>query len=109
MFARIKKRLEENVRANPEDHSRVRGEQLSEPIHYSGRQWAVTSYGVEARDGTYVIESSRLWEEDAEYGWIMHMAKKEWVDLEDFIVVLSLARIKFRNLHPLSKTGKERT
>ena len=35
-----------------------RGEPLSE-IWWQGRQWTVTSYGLEARDGRYHIEGHR--------------------------------------------------
>jgi hypothetical protein len=34
---------------------RCRGEELSSPIYWQGRQWAVTAFGIECRDGTYVI------------------------------------------------------
>ena len=69
-----------------------RGDRLSR-VYWKGRQWAATKYGVECRDGCYAINRSRLWEDDAEHGWIMHMAEKEWVDLEDFAEALRVARI----------------
>jgi len=53
---------------------RVRGEELSE-IWWRGRQWAVTAYGIECLDGTYVIERNRLLE-TPEYPWPCHMAEK---------------------------------
>jgi hypothetical protein len=28
------------------------------------------------------------------------MAEKEWVDIEDFLIVLAMARVKHRALHP---------
>jgi hypothetical protein len=62
---------------------KVRGEELSE-IWWRGAQWAVTAYGIECLDGTYVIESSRLLE-DEEYPWPRHMAEKIWVDLDEFV------------------------
>ena len=31
---------------------------------WKGRQWAVTPRGVECRDGDYLIEWDRLWEDD---------------------------------------------
>jgi hypothetical protein len=37
----------------------VRAEPLSE-VWWQGRQWAVTAYGIERRDGAYVIEARRL-------------------------------------------------
>jgi hypothetical protein len=64
---------------------------LSEPIFWTGCQWAVTSYGLEARDGTYAIEKERLLELD----WESHMFEKEWVDFLDFAVALAMARMRF--------------
>ena len=82
---------------------RVRGEALSEPVVWSGRQWAVTSHGVEARDGTYAIEASRLWEEDAPgYTWERHMAEKEWVDVPDLAAALALGRQHHADKRPVS-------
>jgi hypothetical protein len=74
---------------------KVRGEALSEPILWIGEQWAVTDYGIECRDGTYVIEKNRLWEDEESYGWRRHMAAKDWVILHDFIQALDWARKHF--------------
>ena len=60
---------------------------------WRGRQWEATVYGVECRNGCYAIERSRLWEEDDCYSWILHMAEKNWVDIEDFAEALRVARI----------------
>jgi hypothetical protein len=60
-----------------------RGEALSPPIYWQGRQWAVTPFGVECREGTYVIANDRLWENEERYGWVRHMAGKTWTDLPD--------------------------
>jgi hypothetical protein len=70
----------------------VRGEELDKPIYWQGRQWAVTPYGVERRDGTYVIEHTRLWEGEKTFGWVLHMAGKTWVDVPDFAEALRIAR-----------------
>jgi len=70
---------------------RCRGESLSEPIYWLSRQWAVTEYGIEARDGTYHIANERLWENEAEYPWVQHMDKKDWVDIADFAEALRVA------------------
>ncbi len=90
------------------DNVPVRGEALSQPVHWIGRQWAVTSYGVEKRDGTYVIERNRLWEERHGHGWAQHMAEKEWCDLPDFRTALMVARGIFgcRSEHPQA-TGRK--
>jgi hypothetical protein len=79
-----------DARWGPQSSNRVRrrGDRLSRVI-WKGRQWAATKYGVECRDGCYAIERILLWEE----GWIVHMAEKDWVDLEDFAEALRVARI----------------
>jgi hypothetical protein len=79
-----------------------RGDRLSRII-WMGRQWAATKYGVECRDGCYAIERKRLWEEDDIHGWVMHMAEKAWVDLDDFAEALRVARIL-----EMCRTGKRR-
>jgi hypothetical protein len=61
----------------------VRGEALS-PIWWRGRQWAVTSMGIERLDGTYFIAEQRLAEAIDEYGWPEHVGQKAWVDIDDF-------------------------
>lgn len=63
---------------------KVRGEKLA-PVSWKGVQWAVTDYGLEARDGTYAIEKRRLLERRGErYEWPEHMGEKGWVDMADF-------------------------
>lgn len=79
---------------------RVTGEALAEPIYWTGRQWAVTAYGIEARDGKYFIAGNRAWEDTSGHGWIEHMAEKEWVDMDDFTEALRLARARW----PKTKT-----
>ena len=80
---------------------RVQGEALSEPILWLGLQWAVTSYGVEARDGTYAIEASRLWEDNkTKWPWEKHLAEKNWVDRHDAAAALKWAREHFKHLKP---------
>ena len=70
----------------------VTGDPLHQPVYWKGRQWAVTSYGIEARDGKYVIEGRRVWEDNDGHGWVEHMEEKTWVDLPDFVEALRLAR-----------------
>ena len=70
-----------------------RGERLH-PILWRGRQWAVTTYGVEALDGCYNFEADRLDENLAAehpHSWPEHMARKGWVDVEDFITAWLVA------------------
>ena len=52
-------------------------QRVSKPIFWTGRQWAVTGHGIEARDGTYTIAKNRVWEESDGYGWVDHMSEKE--------------------------------
>ncbi len=55
-----------------------RGEALSE-VWWQGRQWAVTAYGLERRDGTYFIEAKRLLEDlrgEPPYSWTEHIGRK---------------------------------
>jgi hypothetical protein len=75
----------------------VRGEELSEPVLWIGKQWAVTSYGVEERSGRYTIDKSRLWEGLETRPWEWHMAEKTWVDIEDFRHAMAWARSYFES------------
>ena len=77
----------------PQSSNRVKRRGRPPKIIWQGRQWAATKYGVECRDGRYPIERARLWEEDEVHSWVMHMAGKGWVDLEDFAEALRIARI----------------
>ena len=74
---------------------RNRGEELHKTI-WQGRQWAVTEYGIEARDGTYAFPAERLSETRLHQGhglpdWPLHMAEKTWVDIHDFCTVFMVA------------------
>ncbi len=68
---------------------KVRGDALSE-VWWRGKQWAVTAYGIELLDGTYVAEASRL-TEGPDYPWPMHMAEKTWVDIDEFTTAWMVA------------------
>jgi hypothetical protein len=70
------------------DRVEVIGDPLHRPVHWVGRQWAVTAYGIERRDGLYPIQMERLFEKEAYGGWVGHMAGKVWCDLEDFAEAL---------------------
>jgi hypothetical protein len=63
---------------------------LTLPVHFINRQWAVTGYGLECVEpgSRYEAEGSRMNEMRPGtdlYDWPVHMAEKEWVDLEAFI------------------------
>ena len=77
------------------DVVKVLGEELTKPVHWTGKQWAVTAYGIEARDGKYPIARDRVWEESRGHGWIEHLAEKSWVDIEDFTEALRIARSRW--------------
>ena len=68
---------------------KVRGEGLHD-IWWRGKQWAVTAYGIESLDGTYVAEAARL-TENPDYPWPMHMAEKIWVDIDEFTTAWMVA------------------
>lgn len=70
------------------------GERLH-PIKVKGRQWAVTSYGVECLDGTYAICRSRLFEEHPGWTWEWHIAGKNWSDASDFATIIAKARMRY--------------
>lgn len=67
-------------------------------IWWQGRQWAVTSDGVEARDGCYHIAANRVLENIDVHAWVSHMAEKDWVDLEDFATAWLVA-VALHNSH----------
>ena len=75
---------------------------LTLPIWWAGRQWAVTGYGIERIDGhRYEIQASRLGKtrkhpEGPFCDWHVHLACKG-VDIEDFIAAYRLAAKKWPN------------
>jgi hypothetical protein len=94
-----------DTRWGPQAGNRVkrRGGGRLAKIIWCGRQWAATKYGVECRELFYAIPRARLWEDDEQHSWVMHMAEKTWVDLEDFAEALRVARIC-----EMCRTGKRR-
>lgn len=68
----------------------VRGEALARVL-WQGEQWAVTEYGIEARDGTYQIAAKRLGEMSGDHSWVHQMAEKPWVDIRDFVLAFAIA------------------
>jgi hypothetical protein len=79
--------LDGPLQPNASNRVKNRGERLGKVI-WRGKQWAATKHGVECRDGLYTIDRSRLSKD-----WLMHMAAKDWVDLEDFAEALRIARV----------------
>jgi hypothetical protein len=83
------------------DSAVARGGEALHPIFWQGREWAVTAYGIERRDGSYPIEASRLCEghegaavaadgTPVPYTWIGHIGEKGW-DLADFATAFFVA------------------
>ena len=68
----------------------VRGETLGE-IWWQGRQWAVTAYGLERRDGTYFIAKEDLLHDALAYSPIEHIGKKIWADVDDLATAYLVA------------------
>lgn len=73
-------------------HVERRGEVLDE-VWWQGRQWAVTSYGIERRDGTYAIEADRLAQGHIPGVpfWPAQLAGKTHTDLPDFLTAYLVA------------------
>jgi hypothetical protein len=68
---------------------------LHRDIHWIGRQWAVTGFGMQAIDqrlsGQFDIEISRLWEGDLAES----LRDQKWFNAEDFNKGLSAARQRY--------------
>jgi hypothetical protein len=68
---------------------------LHRDIHWIGRQWAVTGFGMQLIDqklkGFFDIEAARLWED----GLIDAMHGKEWLNRADFDKGLTIARTRY--------------
>lgn len=77
---------------------KVRADELAE-IWWRGKQWAVTSRGIEARDGTYFIAAHRLMESFEEWPWPRQLSEKEWCDIDDFCTAFMVGLV----LHGYSK------
>ena len=68
---------------------------LHRDIHWIGRQWAVTGYGMQAIDqrhgGQFDIEIERLWDE----GLLEGLSGQKWFNPEDFAKGLAIARKRY--------------
>ena len=68
---------------------------LHRDIHWVGRQWAVTGYGLQAVDqkqkGKFDIELSRLWDD----GLLDSLRTEKWLNVDDFEEGLAVARKRF--------------
>lgn len=81
-----------------EDRARLMQIDYSEPVYHVGRQWAVTSYGIEeigsdaGHQPYYHIPGDDLSLEVGHDSWPGHMAEKTWVDVEDFVRAFKVAQ-----------------
>ena len=67
--------------------------ELTEPVHWHGREWAVTGYGIEALDGMYHVRSSDIWcEGDALPPWMESLYRRYGTDRDDLNAALKVAR-----------------
>ena len=68
---------------------------LHRDIHWIGRQWAVTGYGMQAidqkRGGQFDIEIARLWDD----GLLESLSEQKWFNPDDFSKGLAIARKRF--------------
>lgn len=67
--------------------------ELTEPVHWQGRQWAVTGYGIEALDGMYHIPFSEIWNAgDGRLPWLDALCRRYGTDCDDLNAALKVAR-----------------
>jgi len=68
---------------------------LHRDIYWVGRQWAVTSYGIQAcnqkQKSKFDIEAARLWQDGA----LESLRAEAWLNKEDFDKALEVAREYF--------------
>src|SRR6058998_3082927 len=68
---------------------------LHRDIHWIGRQWAVTGYGMQAinqkHGGQFDIEIAHLWDN----GLLEAVSEQKWFNADDFAKGLAIARKRF--------------
>jgi len=81
---------------------------LHRDIHWIGRQWAVTGYGMQLIDqklkGFFDIEAVKLWDD----GLVEAMHAKEWLNKADFDKGLEIARKRYPPLDPAAPPPAEK-
>jgi hypothetical protein len=64
-------------------------------VHWQGRQWAVTDYGIEALDGMYHVPYSEIRDADAgPMPWLDDLRSRYGTDCDDLAAALQVAREK---------------
>ncbi|AWN42798.1 hypothetical protein [Methylobacterium durans] len=67
--------------------------ELTEPVHWQGRQWAVTGYGIEALDGMYHVPYSDIPDAaDARPQWLDELCRRYGTDCDDLAAAVRVAR-----------------
>lgn len=70
--------------------------ELTEPVHWKGRQWAVTGYGIEALDGMYHVPPADIWpRSDGTLPWLDALCRRYGTDREDLTAALEVARARW--------------
>ncbi|MGU3402382.1 hypothetical protein [Methylobacterium brachiatum] len=66
---------------------------LAEPVHWRGRQWAVTGYGIEALDGRYHVPFSEISEASrGRLAWFDALCRRYGTDRDDLAAALKMAQ-----------------
>lgn len=67
---------------------------LTEPVHWEGRQWAVTGYGIEALDGMYHVPFSEIGDAgERKLPWLEALHRRYGTDRDDLAAALKVARV----------------
>ncbi|MER2265309.1 hypothetical protein [Methylobacterium oxalidis] len=67
--------------------------ELTEPVHWQGRQWAVTGYGIEALNGMYHVAAEQIWpESNGTLPWLDALCRRYGTDRDDLNAALKVAR-----------------
>ena len=69
---------------------------ISLPVYFANRQWAVTKHGLECLTADYSIERLRLSERHLGTNlsmWVIHMSEKVWCDVREFAEALEMAMV----------------
>ena len=87
---------------------------ITKPVLWSGRQWAVTAEGLECWDGQYFITKERLLHFDPEhpdFEWPDQVCSKRWVDVDDFLtawlVAIAMHRVKEEILPSIARAKSQ--
>ncbi|UIN37345.1 hypothetical protein [Methylobacterium oryzae] len=67
---------------------------LTEPVHWQGRRWAVTGYGIEALDGMYHVPFADIPDTGAARpDWLDALFRRYGTDGDDLSAALRVARM----------------